>query len=350
MPHPISSAAAERLALVSLPTPFEPLDRLSRQLGGPRIWAKRDDCTTLGGGGNKSRKLEYLMADALRCNADTVITAGAIQSNHCRQTAAAAARLGMNCILVLTDSVAGRTKAYHEGGNALLSLLFGAEIRNYPNGTDSAVEMNGIADEVRKRGGTPYIVPVGGSNALGAASYAYAVREIQAQAEVESAAIDSIVVATGSGGTQAGLLAGTIAEAPAISVHGVSVSKTAADLHPRLTALTTETLREIGSTLTLISGDVKVDDRFTGAGYGQPTREMQEAVTLVARTEGILLDPVYSGKAMAGLIQLLREGAVGTNGDVVFWHTGGSVGLFAYDDVFNLAALEGACGDGKRGL
>ncbi len=339
MLHTTSQANGERLALISLPTPFEPMDRLSRHLGGPRIWAKRDDCTTLGGGGNKSRKLEFLTAEALRDKADTVITAGAIQSNHCRQTAAASARLGMKCIVVLTDSVGGRTEAYRESGNALLSSLFGAEVRHFPDGTDVTVVMAEIADEVSKAGGTPYLVPIGGSNAVGASAYAYAIREMQEQADQIGASIGSIVLATGSCGTHAGLLAGVIAEASAISVQGVSVSKPAAELHPRVLALTADTLSAIGSSLTPDPATVKIDDRFVGQGYGLPTEEMREAVTLFARTEGILLDPVYSGKAAAGLIQLIREGSLGYGGDVLFWHTGGSVGLFAYDDVFNLATL-----------
>lgn len=340
MQNQLTRFAPKAVRLISLPTPFEPLSHLSRLLGGPRIWMKRDDCTTLGGGGNKSRKLELLMAAAIEEGADTVITTGALQSNHCRQTAAAAAKLDLECILILVESVEGRAVSYNTGGNVLLSHLFGADVRRFPDGTDGAAAMSEVAEQLRSRGKHPYIIPLGGSNALGSAAYAHAIDEIKTQATAVHADIDTIIVATGSGGTHAGLLAGIAMNNSSMTVQGISVAKPAADISPLLHSLTIDTLKELKSAARPASDVVKIDDRFIGDGYGQPTDEMLEAVTLLARCEGLLLDPVYSGKAMAGLIQLVREQAFDKASDILFWHTGGSVGLFAYDDIFSLPALE----------
>lgn len=346
MRNQLNRYGSQAVSLISLPTPLEPMLRLSERLGGPRIWIKRDDCTTLGGGGNKSRKLEFLMAAALKEGADVVITTGALQSNHCRQTAAAAARLGLGCVLVLIESVSGRSASYNASGNVLLSGLFGAELRRFPAGTDGLSVMNEAADELRSRGLRPYVVPMGGSNAVGAAAYAHAINELQTQTADANARIGSIVVATGSCGTHAGLLCGTIMNNLDVTVQGMSITKLEPELSPLVHALTIETLKEFGASPDVPEGSVRIDDRFIGEGYGQPTESMIDAVKLVARCEGLLLDPVYSGKAMAGLIRLVRDGAFERDADVVFWHTGGSVGLFAYDDVFNLDALGPVVVDG----
>lgn len=322
-----------RLAL--LPTPFEQLPRLSQALGqngkGPSIWMKRDDCTGFAGGGNKVRKLEYLVAEALKQGADTLVTMGAIQSNHARQTAAAAARNGLACVLLLTDSVANRSESYRTNGNWLLDRIFGAEIRLFPAGGDA------IADEavagLKAQGKRPYFIPVGGSNALGSLAYRDALLELAGQAKAEGVGIDHIVVPTGSGGTHAGILAGVEDAVLGCRVRGVSVSRAADQAGAIVSGLVNDIYalegRQRGQQVAL-----EIDDSQVGPGYGQPTPAMIEAVELVARTEGILLDPVYTGKAMAGLIALVRSGAIGPDETVVFWHTGGAPGLYAYPEVF----------------
>lgn len=324
-----------RLAL--LPTPFEPLPRLSQALGrngkSPSIWMKRDDCTGFAGGGNKVRKLEYLVAEALKQGADTLVTMGAIQSNHARQTAAAAARNGLGCVLLLTNSVANRSEAYRSNGNWLLDRIFGAEIRLLPVGGDATV----IADEavagLKAQGKRPYFIPVGGSNALGSLAYRDALPELARQAKADAVQIDHIVVPTGSGGTHAGILAGVEDAGLSCRVRGISVSRSNEQAGAIVSGLVNDIYalegRRRGMQVAL-----EIDNSQVGPGYGQPTPAMIEAVELVARTEGILLDPVYTGKAMAGLVALVRSGAIGPDQTVVFWHTGGAPGLYAYPEVF----------------
>lgn len=327
-----ASLSADRLRLATLPTPLEPLPALSRHLGGPQIWVKRDDCTGLAGGGNKARKLDYLMQEALRQGADTVITAGGLQSNHARQTAAAAARLGLACILALSDSVPGRSAAYHHSANLLLDRLFGAEIRLVDASRDPLEAMGEIAAACTAAGRRPYVIPVGGSNAVGALGYVAAVDELLDQAEAAGVAFDHIVVTTGSGGTHAGIVAGLALRGLAVPVTGISVSRARADAAARVQGILEAVLAARGGARAVPA--VEVDDRFIGAGYGQPTAAMAEAVRAAATTEGLLLDPVYTGKAMAGLMALVREGRLRREHKVLFWHTGGSIALFAYDDVF----------------
>lgn len=314
-----------RLQLAQLPTPLERLERLSAHLGH-EIWMKRDDLTGFAGGGNKVRKLEFLMADALAQGATAVITVGALQSNHARQTAAAAARLGLHCTLVLAEAVPDRSQAYARGGNLTLNRLVGAVIKRVPAGEDVPAVISDTVTELEAQGHKVYVVPLGGSNVIGALGYAVAAREIDTQ--VRSAGLSGATIVTGSGsaGTQAGLILGT--EMPVL---GISVSANAEDLKANVTALVIE-----GSKLPQFVGandrEARVDDRFIGNGYGQPTQAMKEAVELVARMEGIYLDPVYTGKAMAGLIHLIRSSEI--TGPVIFLHTGGMPALFAYDDVF----------------
>ncbi len=327
----------DTIKLALLPTPFEPLPRLSEALGrngkGPSIWMKRDDCTGFAGGGNKVRKLEYLVAEALKQGADTLVTMGAIQSNHARQTAAAAARSGLACVLLLTDSVANRSESYRTNGNWLLDRIFGAEIRLLPAGGDATAIADEAVAELKAQGKRPYFIPVGGSNALGSIAYRDALLELAEQAKTESVRVDHLVVPTGSGGTHAGILAGVEDAGLGCRVQGVSVSRSAEQAGPIVSGLVGDIFalegRQRGKHTAL-----EIDDSQVGPGYGQPTPAMIEAVELVARTEGILLDPVYTGKAMAGLIALLRSGAIGPDETVVFWHTGGAPGLYAYPEVF----------------
>lgn len=317
--------AQDRVPLIQLPTPLERLNRLSEALGA-EIWMKRDDLTGFAGGGNKGRKLEYLMREALDAGADTVLTSGALQSNHARQTAAAAAKLGLKPVLVLADAVPGRTEAYAQGGNLTLDRLVGAEIRRVPAGEDAAAAIAAVVAELEAAGRRVFVIPVGGSNATGALGYVQAAAEIETQAAAMGIAPARIVVGSGSAGTQAGLVLGT-----AIPVVGVSVSAAEADLKAKVGGIVAAAaaLHDYGDAP---AREILVDDSQVGPGYGQPTAAMIEAVRMLAELEGIFLDPVYSGKAMAGLIAMARTGAL--SGPTVFVHTGGSPALFAYDELF----------------
>lgn len=314
----------DRISLAQLPTPLERLNRLSDYLGAD-IWMKRDDLTAFAGGGNKVRKLEFLMAAARAAGADTIVTSGALQSNHARQTAAAAAKLGLDSVLVLAEAVADRTETYAQGGNLTLDRLLGARIRRVPAGEDAAAAIAETVASLEAEGRNVFTIPVGGSNLTGALGYADAAAEIAMQAKAAGIEPARIVTASGSAGTQAGLVLGTD-----IPVLGISVSAINDELSTKV-----RTLVEEGSRLPQFAGaerrDILVDDRFVGTGYGQPTEGMLEALSLVARLEAIFLDPVYSGKAMAGLIALVREGKL--PGQTIFLHTGGMPALFAYDDV-----------------
>ncbi len=322
----------DRVALVHGPTPLDALPRLSDRLGGPRIYVKRDDCTGFAAGGNKGRKLEYLMGAALKGGADTVITTGALQTNHGRQTAAAAAKLGLKCILVLADSVEGRSASYHASGNLLLDRLTGAEIRKVKPPTDADEEMLRIAGDLKRQGRVAYVIPAGGSSPIGVLGYAVAGEEIAGQAKAFGLRPAEVVHATGSCGTQVGLLLGLAAAG--IPVTGITVRRKKDDQEARVKALLVRTVSELQLDARLGDLAVEADDRFTGPGYGQPSPGMVEAVRLAAECEGLFLDPVYSGKGFAGLIQRIREGRYRKDDSVVFVHTGGLPGLFVYDEAF----------------
>jgi D-cysteine desulfhydrase family pyridoxal phosphate-dependent enzyme len=315
-----------RFPLATLPTPLERLDRLSQALGGPEIWIKRDDQTGLAGGGNKTRKLELLMADALAQAASVVLTAGAVQSNHCRQTAAAAARAGLECVLVLRGRAPSRDQWT---GNLLLDDLLGARIW-WAGNADRLVALQNAANTEQAAGQQPYVIPYGGSNALGASAYALAFEEFSAQADALGVQFDRVLFATSSGGTQAGLIVGAKACGFEGQVLGISVDKTGGRLAEIVLALLDPTASTVGLDLTFGASDLQIDDRYLGAGYAVLTAAEREAVRLVARTEGILLDPVYTGKAMAGLLDLVRRGEIDAQERVLFWHTGGTPALFAY--------------------
>ena len=324
-----------RIRLAHLATPLEPLPRLSETLGGPSIWVKRDDCTGLGGGGNKTRKLEFLMAAAREQGADTVITAGAVQSNHARQTAAAAARLSMGCHLLLEDIAADADRDYRGSGNMLLDRVFAAQLHHFPNGTDLDLAADSLAAELRETGRIPYVIPVGGSNALGALGYVVCALELLEQAKKQRLSIDHLVLATGSAGTQAGLLAGLHLQKSDISVLGICVSRSAEEQEKMVRTLCGETLELLECKRALPGEAVRANGDYVGQGYGLPTRGMIKAVALAARCEGLLLDPVYTGKAMAGLVDLVRHGHFEDDDNLVFLHTGGSPALFAYRSIFD---------------
>ena len=321
-----------RVSLGHLPTPLEPLPRLSDELGGPPLWIKRDDCTGLAGGGNKTRKLEFLMGEALQQGADTILCFGALQSNHVRQTAAAAARLGLECHAVLTDIVRYREPAYEVSGNLLLDDLLGAKVHIAKDIAAALAVTKEIVEGLERRGRRHYSIPVGGSNAVGALGYVECAFELCTQADEFGISLGGIFTATSSGGTQAGLVAGFAASGREVPVQGFNVySADAAKQQEELVQL----CGEICLALELAPVDaarLKVSHEFLGKAYGDPTPDSVEAVRLVARCEGILLDPVYSGKAMAGLIALIRRGDFAGSDAAVFLHTGGTPALFAYRD------------------
>jgi L-cysteate sulfo-lyase len=319
-----------RVSLAHLPTPLEHLPRLSKHLGGPRIYVKRDDCTGLASGGNKTRKLEFSMAAALEEGADTIVTVGAVQSNHVRQTAAAACKLGLKCEILLEHRIADPTEYYTGSGNVLLDRIFGANLREYPGGTDFDAAMDEVADEVRAQGGKPYIIPGGASNEIGALGYVNCAIELLGQAEEQGLAIDHIVTATGSAGTQGGLIVGLRAMGSSVPLLGIGVSVPSNEQEEKVYKLACETAEYIGKPGCVAREDVVANCDYIGDGYGVPTESMNEAVLMLARTEGMLFDPVYSGKGLAGMIDLIRNGSL--TGNIVFLHTGGSAALFAYAD------------------
>jgi L-cysteate sulfo-lyase len=325
-----------RVRLGHFPTPLEPLDNLSKLLGGPRLWVKRDDCTGLSTGGNKTRKLEFLMAEALQQKADVVITQGATQSNHARQTAAAAVKLGMHCHVLLEDRTGYTAPDYTEGGNVLLDRLHGATVERRPGGSNMQAEMEAVAERLRQQGRRPYVMPGGGSTPLGAIGYANAALELVQQSAEQGLRIDALVHATGSAGTQAGLVAGLQALNSPMRLLGIGVRAPREKQESMVYDLACRTWALLGVRGELPRASVEANCDYVGGGYGVPTPGMVEAVTLLARTEGLLLDPVYSGKGMAGLIDLVRKGHFRAGQNVVFLHTGGSVALFGYPTAFDL--------------
>ena len=319
-----------RLHFAHLPTPLEPMERLSALLGGPSLWIKRDDCTGLGSGGNKTRKLEYLMAEALSQNADTIVTQGAVQTNHGRQTAAISAKLGLRCIILLEHRVETNDVDYLSNGNVLLDELFAAELRHFSGGGDMNAAMEPVGEEVRSAGGKPYLIPGGGSNTTGALGYVGCAQELLWQASERSLRIDHVVHATGSAGTQAGLVVGLEASNSGIPLLGIGVRAPKPKQEENVHKLAEATADRLGVKGGVARERVVANCDYVGGGYGVPTEGMVEALRLFARHEGILLDPVYSGKGAAGLIDLIRKGHFRKGENVVFVHTGGSAGLFAY--------------------
>jgi L-cysteate sulfo-lyase len=327
-----------RIQLGHWPTPLEPLANLTALLGGPRLWIKRDDCTGLSTGGNKTRKLEFLLAEAAALRADVVITQGATQSNHARQTAAGAAKLGMKCHILLEDRTGSTDPDYTHNGNVLLDRLHGATVEHRAGGSDMQREMELVAEHLKSEGLRPYVIPGGGSTPVGSLGYVNAVGELVSQAATRGLRIDHLVHATGSAGTQAGLVVGLHAMNSDIRLLGIGVRAPKEKQEAMVHDLACRTAAHMGLRGPIARESVVANCDYVGGGYGVPTPGMLEAVTLLARTEGLLLDPVYSGKGMAGLIDLIRKGHFKATDNVVFLHTGGSVALFGYGQAFGLKA------------
>ena len=325
--------AFERVPLAHLPTPLEPLDRLSEELGGPRIWMKRDDCTGLLTGGNKTRKLEYLLADAEKMGADTVITFGAIQSNHARQTAAACAKRGIDCHLILARKVKWQHRDYDRLGNVLLDRLVGATL-HVVEVDEVTNHYRDLAATLRTSGRKLYVIPTGGSNAVGALGYVQCALELLDQCQQQAIDLVRVVHATSSAGTQSGLLLGFALAGVTTEVFGINVSEIEKDAIAQDIVKITDEAHERWDLPEIKASSIQVDHRYLGEGYGIPTEATVNAVKLVAELEGIALDTVYSGKAMSGLIDQIVLGDLNDIQDVVFIHTGGVASLPVYDTLF----------------
>lgn len=312
------------------PTPIERLERLSKHLGGPDLYIKRDDLLGLTAGGNKTRKLEFLVADALAQGADTLITVGAVQSNHCRLTLAAAVKEGLKCQLVLEERVPGSYREDASGNNFLFGLLGAETITVVKLGDDFNRVMKEMADSLAREGRKAYIIPGGGSNPLGALGYVACAEEILSQTYAMGLALDHLVCASGSAGTHAGLLVGMTGNSAQLPITGVSVRRPRNEQEKGVHALAQKTADLLGVAGGVAKEAVTVLDDWVGPGYSLPSEEMAEAVRLLARLEGVLLDPVYTGKAMAGLIGLVARGAFKEDDNVLFVHTGGAPALYAY--------------------
>jgi L-cysteate sulfo-lyase len=326
-----------RVRLFPAPTPLEKLENLTRALGGPDIWIKRDDCTVVATGGNKVRKLEWLAGEARAQGATHLVTQGAVQSNHVRQTAAVARRLGMKCTALLEHRIDTNDRDYLNSGNVLLDRLFDTAIEYRPPGLDMNAEAEAKGAALRAEGERPYVIPGGGSNRVGALGYVSCAQELLQQADEMGLRIDRMVTATGSAGTQAGLVVGLEGCNAGIPVLGIGVRAPKDRQEANVHRLAEETADFVGLRGGVARSAVEANCDYVGPGYGQPTAGMTEAVLMLARLEGILLDPVYSGKAMAGLIDLVRKGAFRQGETVVFLHTGGAVGLYGYTGVFEQA-------------
>ena len=321
----------ERIKLGHFPTPIEYLKNITEHLNGPQIYIKRDDCTGLATGGNKTRKLEFLMPDAIKNKTNLVVTVGAVQSNHTRQTAAACAILGLKCLIVLEQRLADAPNAYMTSGNVFLDKLFGAEVILCPNEKDVKEYAEEIMAERRNQGAIPYYIPVGGSNHIGELGYVECIREI---IEYDKDNIlTHIVLATGSGGTHSGSIVGKTYYKSNIKIVGISVKDKKHDQEEKVFKLAQSACEYINCD-DPIREDVLVFDDYVGAGYGVPTEGMKEAVKLMATKEGILLDPVYSGKGFNGLMDLVSKKYFKIADKLLFIHTGGAASLHAYEWAF----------------
>ena len=335
-----ATEARPRVALATLPTPIVEAQRLRAALGGPdrcpRILIKRDDLTGLALGGNKARKLEFLMADALSQGANVVVTSGATQSNHARMTAAAARAVGLDCVLVLS----ARQSDPPLQGNLLLDRLLGATIHfiksnpdpHYAVAADEVEKVAEVVADLVRQGRRPYVIPIGGSSPIGALGYVDATRELHEQLTELAVRVDRLYYASGSRGTQAGLELGARVFGVAYRLHGIAVSAGEDEKQLRAARLVNEAAALLGLSVRVDSSELITDQRFIGEGYGIPSAECLEAIKLLARSEAILLDPCYTGKGMAGLIHDVRAGAIAPNETVMFLHTGGAPALFSQPD------------------
>jgi L-cysteate sulfo-lyase len=315
-----------RVSLGFFPTPLEELTRLSKALGGPRIWMKRDDQTGLATGGNKTRKLEFSLGEALHQKARTLLTVGAVQSNHCRQTAAAAVRYGLRCVIVLRGFA-----PEHVTGNLLLDHLLGAEVIFAGDRTREEVA-DEVLEQLKAEGAAPYFIPVGASNEVGAMGFVSGMEELDGQLKQLNLNVDRVVFGSSSGGTQTGLCLGARLLGFKGQITAIAIDSTRPELSAEVAHIAKGAIQRLGVELTFSADEAVVYDGYLGAGYsimGEPERE---AIEMLARYEGILLDPVYTGRAMAGLIDLIRKGEFGKDETIVFWHTGGSAALYAYSE------------------
>ncbi|MBD3189332.1 MAG: pyridoxal-phosphate dependent enzyme [Candidatus Heimdallarchaeota archaeon] len=312
-----------------LPTPLSELPRLTTHLQGGNIYIKRDDLTGMGFGGNKNRKLEFLLADALEQEADTIITEGALQSNHCLQTAACASSLGLNCELVLSGE---RPKTIT--GNLLLDQILEVKIHRTKESKDRKKIMQKVAKELKEQGKKPYIIPTGGSNLIGILGYVNFMREIAEQAHQMNKDFDVLVHGSGSAGTQAGILIGKKIYYPRIDILGISAGEPKDEIKTEIRNLVRQFECHWNTKIALKGEEIVIHEKYFGKGYGIPSKEMVETVKLVAQLEGIFLDPVYNGKAMVGLIDLIKKNVIPKDANVLFLHSGGGPSLFASAEVF----------------
>ncbi len=321
----------ERIKLGHFPTPIEHLKKITEYFGGPNIFIKRDDCTGLATGGNKTRKLEFLIPDAIKNKAELIVTVGAIQSNHARQTAAACALMGLKCLIVLEQRLKDPPDAYMKTGNVFLNKLFGADIKVCPKNEDVSEYSEKLIKDINSKGTNVYFIPGGGSNPVGALGYVECLNEIIKENKKYN--FSQIVHATGSSGTQAGLLAGRKYFNCNIPITGICVRHKKDIQVDKVYTEAKKTCEKLQCKI-LDKSDVIVYDEYIGSGYGEPTKGMIEATKLLATEEAILLDPVYSGKAFAGLIDLIKNKKFTKNDNVLFIHTGGAVSLSAYEWAF----------------
>lgn len=328
-------AQFKRRGYVKEATPIEYLPNFSKALGGKvNVYIKRDDLLPGTAGGNKTRKLDFCIADALGKGADTIITCGAVQSNHCRLTLSWAVKEGLDCHLVLEERVKNSYKPEASGNNFLFQLLGVKSITVVEGGSNMMAEMEKVAEKLKAQGKKPYIVPGGASNAIGALGYVSCMEEIMNQMFTQGLNFDHMIVPSGSAGTHAGIIAGMIGNAINIPVTGIGVNRPKPKQEEAVYTLANQTLELIGAGVSVPREKVVAYDDYVGPGYSLPTDAMVEAVKLLATTEGILLDPVYSGKAMSGLIDLVRKGHFKEGSNILFLHTGGSPALYAYLDCF----------------
>jgi D-cysteine desulfhydrase len=316
-----------RCNLAQLPTPVQELDRLTKELNGPKLLVKRDDQTGLAFGGNKTRKLEFLIADALKKGADTVITVGAVQSNHCRQTAAAAAKVGLKCELVLAG-----TKPKIPNGNVLINLFCGANL-HWTTRDKIDMKMEQVTEQSREIGRNPYLIPLGGSNGLGALAYAQTMLELNDQLQDEKKNVDYIIFATSSGGTQAGLVLGARLSRFDGKIIGISIDQKpfqTPSYQNKLAEIANEATKIINAPFEFKENDFVINYDYLGEGYGVAGTLERETIHMAARIEGLIVDPVYTGRAMGGLIDLIKKGSFSSKDTVLFLHTGGSPALFSY--------------------
>jgi L-cysteate sulfo-lyase len=328
-------AGFPRLGLANLPTPLEPMKRLTAHLGGPRLWVKREDATGLGFGGNKLRKLDYVLHEALSNSADAIVSGGVVQSNSQRQVAAVAAKLGIACHLaVYHGRLEPPTPEYKSSGNALLNRLFGAHLHDVPWTGDRNAAIRTLVADLEASGHRPYFVPYGVSNPLGALAYATTISEIDSQATRLGFAPSAIVHCTGSGGTQAGLVVGAALALPNTQIVGIDIDAEPARVRGDVVALAQQASELLD--VPFEEASVEVVAGHAGPAYGVPHQATIEAIRLAGRLEALPLDPVYSGKGLAGLIALIRQGRWSKDEDVIFLHTGGAPALFAYQSALGI--------------